>query len=486
MVKNLPVDEISEQTVLGIALMDQKSAANIIVSLDEEDFYASNFKNRTIFHAMKIVYDSGKPIDVTTVISQLETMKETTKIGGVDYLMELGMRATSFSNLDYYIGNLKDKTLLRKLLLEIGKIEDDYEKKEITDINGFVAECESKINSITENRRVSDFVSIKESARIVGERIQSSYGSQDSITGLPTGYSHLDTLINGLGKNELIILAARPAVGKSAFALNIAYNAASKTNRPVAIFSLEMSNEQILKRFFAMRSGIFSDNIQKGILSREQRLKLKETENELAGIPIYIDDSSGSSIDDIVLKSRKLKEAKGDLALIVVDYIGLINDSKNIYKDNEQAKIASFSRRLKVCAGELQCPVLCLAQLNRQTESRDNHKPQLSDLRSSGAIEQDADKVMFLYRPQYYKDQGIDIGGKKGKIDESADNNTPINQNQADVVEVLVAKARSGQTGVSELFFNKSYGRFFSPSNKEAYEKLKRYSESPSSAIDDD
>ena len=187
MVKNLPIDEISEQTVLGIALMDQKSASNIVVSLDEDDFYAANFKNRIIFRAMRIIYDAGKPIDITTVISQLETMKESDSVGGVDYLMQLAMRATSFSNVDFYIKNLQDKTLLRKLLLEIGKIENDYESKEITDINSFVAECESRVNSITEHRRVSDFVSIKESARVVGEKIQTSHGSSDSITGLPTG-----------------------------------------------------------------------------------------------------------------------------------------------------------------------------------------------------------------------------------------------------------------------------------------------------------
>ena len=214
MVKNLPIDEISEQTVLGIALMDQKSASNIVVSLDEDDFYAANFKNRIIFRAMRIIYDAGKPIDITTVISQLETMKESDSVGGVDYLMQLAMRATSFSNVDFYIKNLQDKTLLRKLLLEIGKIENDYESKEITDINSFVAECESRVNSITEHRRVSDFVSIKESARVVGEKIQTSHWSSDSITGLPTGYSHLDTLINGLGKNELVILSNSPEIGK--------------------------------------------------------------------------------------------------------------------------------------------------------------------------------------------------------------------------------------------------------------------------------
>ena len=340
-----------------------------------------------------MLYDSGTAIDITTVANQLNNTKDLSRVGGVDYLVNLAKCVTTFKNVEYYVKNLKDQTLLRNLLQEIDRIRDDYNNKAIKEVNSFVAECEARINKITEQRRVSDFISAKEAARLVGAKIQESHGIEGSITGITTGFSRLDGIINGLNKNELIILAARPSVGKSALALNIAFNAASKTNRPVAIFSLEMATDMIIKRLFASQSSISYDNIQKGILSINDRQKLKEVEDDIASVPLYIDDNSGSSIEDIVLKSRKLKESRGDLALIVIDYIGLINDPKNIYKDNEQAKVAYFSRRLKMLSGELGCPVLSLSQLNRQTDARENKRPQLADLRSSGAIEQDADKV---------------------------------------------------------------------------------------------
>ena len=465
MIKNYPSDEFSENTVLGICLLDSRNAAEILVSLTEDDFYFGNLKNRAIFRAMKTLYDGGTAIDITTVTNQLTNTKELDKVGGVDYLVHLAKCVTTFKNVEFYIKNLKDLTLLRNLLQEIDRIESDYQSKQIKDVNGFVAECESRINKITERRRVSDFISASEAARIVGEKIQKSHGVEGSITGISTGFDDLDELINGLNKNELIILAARPSVGKSALALNVAFNAAKKTNRPVTIFSLEMSSDMIMKRLFAANSSISYDMIQKGILNVKDRLKLKEIENDIASVPLYIDDNSGSSIDDIVLKSRKLKESKGDLALIVVDYIGLINDPKNIYKDNEQAKVAYFSRRLKMLSGELACPVLCLSQLNRQTDARESKRPQLADLRSSGAIEQDADKVLFLYRPDYYKNQGISIGGdKKGKVqDEETPPAQPQNTNEpkADPVDVIIAKNRSGRTGVVSLFFITAFGRFF-------------------------
>ncbi len=476
MIKNYPSDEFCETTVLGICLLDSRKASEILVTLTEDDFYYGNLKNRCIFNAMKTLYDAGNAIDITTVTNQLINTKELDKVGGVDYLVSLTKLVTSFQNIEFYVQNLKDQTLLRNLLQEIDKIEQDYETKQIKDINAFVAECESRINKITEGRRVSDFVSAKEAARIVGEKIQSSHGVEGSITGISTGFERLDGLINGLNKNELIILAARPAVGKSALALNIAYNAAAKTNKPVALFSLEMANDMILKRLFAAQSSISYDSIQKGILSTNERLKLKEVENDLASVPLYIDDNSGSSIDDIVLKSRKLKESKGDLALIVVDYLGLINDPKNTFKDNEQAKIAYFSRRLKMLAGELQCPVLSLSQLNRQTDARENKRPQLSDLRSSGAIEQDADKVLFIYRPAYYKNQGISIGeNKKGQGENKEVLPKPSNEpkvqddKKADLVEVIVAKNRSGRTGTTELFFMPAFGRFFTPEREHGF-----------------
>lgn len=457
-----PTDDLSEMTLLGIAMLDARESATILVSLNEEDFYASNFVNRKIFNAMKQIYDAGKGVDLQTVASQLNDLKELDAIGGVEYLISLTNNVTNFTNVNFYIKNLKDKTLLRNLLFVMEDILNNYDTKEIKDINNFVAVAESRINKITNTRSVSDFISAREAARTVGEKIQTSYGIEGSITGVATGFTHLDGIINGLNKSELVILAARPAVGKSAFALNIAYNAATSTNSPVAIFSLEMSVEMIFKRLFAFRSCISYDSIQKGILTKTERLKLKEVENDLANVPLYIDDSSGASIEDIVLKSRKLKENKGALSLIVIDYIGLINDDKNIYKDNEQAKIAAFSRRLKTLAMELECPILCLSQLNRQTEGRDNKKPQLSDLRSSGAIEQDADKVMFLYRPSYYTDQGISLNPAKKKFGESEQQEpqAEVKPSVNDIVEVMVAKNRSGKTGTSQVLFMKNFGRF--------------------------
>lgn len=478
MIKNYPSDEFSEKTLLGICLLDSRSASEILVTLSEDDFYFDNLKNRPIFKAMRTLYDAGKGVDITTVTTQLMNTKELEKIGGVDYLVSLTKCATTFNNIQYYIKNLQDQTILRKLLQELDKIESDYLTKQITDINAFVEECESRVNQITNQRRVSDFVSAREAARIVGEKIQKSRGAEGSISGTETGFTRLDALLNGLGKNELIILAARPAVGKSALALNIAYNAASKTNRPVALFTLEMSNDMIFKRLFASRSSITYDRIERGILTTNERLKLKEIENDLASIPLYVDDNSGASIDEISLKSRKLRDSLGDICLIVIDYIGLINDPKLMFKDNEQAKIAYYSRRLKVLASELHCPVLCLCQLNRQTEGRENRRPQLSDLRSSGAIEQDADKVLFLYRPSYYKNQGIDVNGnKKGQQGEEQNAQNPEAQvdktnddKRADPVEVMVAKNRNGRTGITDLFFMPAYGRFFTPEKEHNFE----------------
>ena len=245
MIKNYPSDELSEMTVLGIAMLDAKQASTVIVSLVEDDFYAANLKNRKVFHAMKLLYDAGKAIDITTVTSELIDLKELDGIGGIDYLIQIGNKVTSLSNVEFYITNLKDKAILRNLLMEIDSIENDYETKKIEDVNRFIADCELRINKITNRRRVSDFVSAREAARLVGDKILKSYGVEGSITGIATGFTNLDALINGLNKSELVILAARPSVGKSAFALNIGYNAASKTRRPVAIFSLEMSVDMI-------------------------------------------------------------------------------------------------------------------------------------------------------------------------------------------------------------------------------------------------
>ena len=471
MVKELPHDDVAEKTLLGTCLIDSKEAANIISAIDEEDFYAENMKNRLIYRAMRKLYESGVSIDVTTVFSQLQNTKDDERVGGLDYLVGLCDNVVSLSRSDYYVEILHQKKILRQLLTEIGKIEKDYETKKIEDVNEFIGEVERRINKITENRKVGDFSTMGKLARMVGEQIRSAHGREDSISGYPTGFQYLDSKLNGLGKGELVILAARPAVGKSALALNMAYNVAAETQKPVALFSLEMADDMILKRLFASRTHIDFKSIQNGYLTTEQRQKIREAENDFVNVPLYIDSFSGNSIDDIELKARKLKENKDGLALVVVDYIGLINDPKNIYKDNEQAKIAYFSRRLKVLAGELKCPVLCLAQLNRQTEESHDKRPTMANLRSSGAIEADADKVLFIYRPGYYLDQGIEIKKKENKSFGQGTTPAQPNDQKTDVVEIIIAKNRNGDVGTVELFFMKEYGKFFTPSNAD-YEKL--------------
>ena len=296
-----------------------------------------------------------------------------------------------------------------------------------------------------------------------------------SFTDFPTGFKELDAITNGMKKGELIILAARPSIGKTSFALNIAYNVANNKNKPVVFFSIDTCKSEIVKRLYACQTNINCDSIRKNILTKEQRSKLKEVENKVASLPIYIDDNGRCSIDDIVVKSKKFKDSKGDLGLIVIDYFGLIDDPKNVFKDNEQAKNAYFSRRLKKCAMDLECPILCLAQLSKIVEFHDDKKPQISDL--NHAIEQYADKVLLMYRPAYYEDQGISLSSKKdkkfGKDGENAEQQAPVqpkpksqNESKADVVEIIIAKNRSGRTGSTSLFFYELCGRFSIPDNR--------------------
>ncbi|MBP5694232.1 MAG: replicative DNA helicase [Bacilli bacterium] len=453
-----PSDAVIERNILGAALIDLQVANTVLTELKADDFYADNLKNQKIFQAMYTLNDKGESIDVATVYNQLTIQKDAEIVGGYEYLNELLDSVVSLVNVEFYIKQLTDITLLRNFLKTLDKIQGDYQSKELKNINEFVGDAERQITEITSKRRVADFVSSVK-AEEYGSKIVQTHGSEETISGLATGFSSLDAVLNGLGKGELIILAARPAVGKSAFALNIAFNASKNKRVPVAIFSLEMNAEMIFRRLFSMNSNIEYEKIQKGFLTQRERASIQETASDISKTDLYVDDSSGVSIDEIALKCRKLKESKGNLGLVVVDYIGLIDDEKNIYKDNEQAKIAFFSRRLKRLAGELECPVLCLAQLNRNTEQRESKMPQLSDLRSSGAIEQDADKVMFMYRPNYYQDQGISIGKKK-KGEEAQQQTEQKPQTTTDIVKIIVAKNRNGRIGNVDLAFHKNFGRF--------------------------
>ena len=465
--KGLPNDLFSEQTVLGLMLMDDKIATDILSQLHEEDFYAGNFANVQIFRAMRRAKDQGLPVDITTVTSELTNMKQLDAIGGVSHLVYLTESVVTTANYEYYINNLRDNTLLRKLITAVDEIKYDYENKDIKNINDFINQADAKITDITRNRRVTGFRKADDIANEVTAQILARRGNDaDTLKGITSGYGCLDRLTSGFKKGELIYLAARPSVGKTALGLNMCYNAALNSRKPVGIFELEMRSETLFERILASRSNVPLDHIQKGFLNNDERLKIQEASREIAQVPLYIDDNSGSTIDDIITKTRKLKNENPDLALIMVDYIGIISDSKYMNKnDSRQNVVSSYSRKLKELASELNIAVLCLSQLTRKVDERDDKKPQLSDLRESGSLEQDADQVILIYRPAYYTDQGISITGpqkKFGKDSEPQKEEQPEVRSQSggDLVSLILAKNRNGAIGTTNLLFFKPVGLF--------------------------
>ncbi|HKL73050.1 MAG TPA: replicative DNA helicase [Candidatus Onthovivens sp.] len=467
MLKSYPFDEYAEKVVLGSMLLDSSCAAEGLTSLNEDDFFYGNYINRNIFRAMQILFDNDIAIDTTTLGSQLQDMKLLEEIGGHDYLFDLTNYVVSFVNFDHYVNLLHEKALLRKYLIELDRIEKEYETKEITDINAFINKAVFNLDKIISNRRVSDFVRGSDVAKTLGKQIESLTGGA-AFTGLSTGFSELDTKLNGLGKGELIIIAARPSVGKSALALNMAYNAARHSKGSVAFFSLEMSNEMTMQRLFSAVSGVPNNNIQTGYLTKDDKLKLKSAENEISNVSFYMEENNKSSIEDIILKTKKLAETTNDLQLIVIDYIGIIDDGNKRY-ESEQVKIATFSRKLKQLAINLNIPIICVAQISRKADDRDSKKPQLSDLRQSGAIEQDADKVLLLYREGYYEAQGIEVKKRKTfKTAETSEETTPakFDPSKPQIVEVIIAKNRQGSVGTVKLIFNGMYCQFNTPSHE--------------------
>lgn len=473
--KELPFDIFAEKTVLGLMINDSKTATAILSTLNLNDFYAGNFKNRSIFLAIKRINDRGDLVDLPSVISELVIMKELENVTE-EYIYDLVEQTLETTNYEYYVNILKDYTLLRGFVSTIKDILGEYETKDIKNISDFVEKSDQKITEITKNRRISGFKKASEIASTVTEElINRVSGDYETLPGITSGFESLDRFTGGFKKGELIYLAARPSVGKTALALNLCYNAASKTHKPVAIFEMEMQAETLFKRLLASRSTVELDKINKGFLSKQDKLKIKEGAREIGQVPLYIDDSTSSTIDDIIAKSRKLKNELGDLGLIMVDYIGIISDSRFVNKnDSRQNIISSYSRKLKELAGELNVPVLVLSQLTRKVDERDNKKPQISDLRESGSLEQDADQVLLIYRPAYYTDQGISISGDK-KFKTNKNEDMPLNEQQeqtvrtsdgGDIVHLSLAKNRNGPIGTVNLLFFKSYGRFTAPAKE--------------------
>ena len=428
-----PHDVEAEQAVIGSMLTDKEAVASSIETLKEEDFYRED--NRIIYSAMLNLYNRAEPIDLITVKSELETMGKFEQVGGFEYLAELPENVPTTANAIKYIKIVEEKSVLRNLIKTANEIIDlGYDPTE--DVEDIMEGAEKKIFNIMQDKNQKGYSPIKDILVDSFTQLEELYNRKQHITGVPTGFSDLDYRTAGLHGSELILVAARPAMGKSAFALNIATNAALRGNTPVAIFSLEMSKEQLVNRILCSEAMVDSNKVRTGKLEDEDWGKLAEAIGPLSETGIYIDDTPGISVMEIRAKCRKLKLEK-NIGLVVIDYLQLVQGSNKRNSSREQ-EISEISRSLKILAKELNVPVIALSQLSRAVEQRPDHRPMLSDLRESGAIEQDADIVMFLYRDDYYNEDS----------------------EKKNVAEVIIAKHRGGSTGTVDLGWLGSYTKF--------------------------
>ncbi len=434
-----PHDTEAEQAVIGSMLTDKDAIIAAIETLKEEDFYRED--NRVIYNAILNLYNKAEPVDIITLKSELSSMGKLEAIGGLEYLAELPDKVPTTSNVEKYIKIVEEKSILRNLLRTANEIiKLGYDETQEVDV--IMEQAEKKIFNTIQSRNQKGYSSIKDILVDTFTQLEQLYNQKQHITGVPTGFADLDYKTAGLHNSDLILVAARPAMGKSAFALNIASNAATRGNTPVAIFSLEMSKEQMTNRILCSEAMVDSNKVRTGKIEVEDWKKLAMASGQLSESQIFIDDTPGISIMEIRAKCRKLKLEK-NIGLVVIDYLQLVQGSGKRGASREQ-EISEISRSLKILAKEIQVPVIALSQLSRAPEQRPDHRPMLSDLRESGAIEQDADIVMFLYRDDYY----------------NQDTDKP------NVAEVIIAKHRAGSTGTVEL---KWFGNFTKFANIERY-----------------
>ncbi|MBR4015479.1 MAG: replicative DNA helicase [Anaerotignum sp.] len=427
-----PHDDMAEQAVLGSMFLDREAAAVALEVLTGEDFYRPDHK--MVFEAAEELYRSAAPIDVVTVKNKLEEKGQFAQIGGLDFLVSISTAAGTSVNVRHYAAIVEEKSALRRLIRTAGNISQmSYEGKE--NINTIMDTAEKSIFDIMQNRHSEQFHHIRDIAADSIEKIEDIYRSKGKLTGVPTGFVDFDAKTAGLQKSDLVLLAARPSMGKTAFALNIVQNAAIRSNVPTAVFSLEMSREQLVNRMLCSEAMLDAQKLRTGELADGDWINLLQAMGPLSEAPIYIDDTPGITPMEVRSKCRRLKVEKG-LGLIVIDYLQLM--SGNGRTDSRQQEISEISRSLKAIAREMEAPVIALSQLSRACEQRADHRPMLSDLRESGAIEQDADVVAFLYRDEYY-------------------NPDTEKKNQA---ELIIAKQRNGPTGTVDLTWLGQFTKF--------------------------
>ncbi|MCI8654729.1 MAG: replicative DNA helicase [Clostridia bacterium] len=439
-----PHDIEAEQAVLGSMLTDKDAVIAAMETLKPESFYRED--DKLVYEAMQNLFSKAEPIDIITLKNELQSMNKLEQVGGIEYLANLPEKSPTSANVQKYINIVEEKSSLRRLiktaneLIDLGYSDD-------ADVEDIMDSAERKIFDIMQDKNQKGYAQIKDVLVESFTKLEELYNRKQHVTGVPTGFIDLDYKTAGLHGSELILVAARPAMGKTAFALNLATNAALRGKTPVAIFSLEMSKDQLVNRILCSEAMVDSNKVRTGKLEDDDWAKLASAIGPLSESEIVIDDTPGITVNEIRTKCRKLKIEK-NIGLIIIDYLQLITGNSKRGGSREQ-EIAEISRSLKILAKELDVPVIALSQLSRAVEQRTDHRPMLSDLRESGSIEQDADIVIFLYRDEVYDKES----SKKG------------------IAEIIIAKQRGGSTGTVELLWMGNYTKFLNlETMREEYE----------------
>ena len=434
----LPHDPVAEQSVLGSVFISPNSLISLADELVPDDFYKP--ANKIVFKTMLYLLEKGEPIDATTMVSSLTNQGDISTVGGINYVVELVNSTPTSKNVEHYAKLVKEKATLRKVIADLSDSLSSAYQGDVS-IGDIIAKTEKSMLNISNQNTGSGFRNVADILDTHMQMVETRSQTDGVVTGLSTGFVGLDKITTGLHEDNLIILAARPAMGKTALALNIAQYIAVKEKKPVAIFSLEMGAESLIERMLAAEGMVEGYHLKTGNLSVEEWSRLVHAQGNLYDVPIFVDDTAGIRISEIRSKARKLAQEMGGLGVIIIDYLQLITGPKG---ENRQQIVSEISRELKILAKDLKVPVIALSQLSRAVEQRQDKRPMLADLRESGSIEQDADIVAFLYRDAYYQKEQAD------------------SQEANNVTELILEKNRHGSLGTVKLYFHKEYTKFSS------------------------
>ena len=438
MARTMPQNKDAEMSVLGLCFLDNNLIGKILEEVNSDMFY--NDANKKIYEAIKKMYENHIALDITTITEELDKSKNLAAVGGIEYLTDVIDSVVTASNIDYYINIIKEKAIIRRLInTATDIITESYNEDE--NITALLDNAEKSILDVIRSRQTTEFMPIGEVLKNAQSQLEFLSQNKSTISGLETGFYDLDKATSGLHEGEMIVLAARPGMGKTAFALNIATHAAKTTKKAVAIFNLEMSAEQLVNRMISAIGGIEGRKLQNGQLNQNDWKKYNEAVSQLANTNIYIEDNAAITSNDIRAKCRRLATKPEGLGLIIIDYLQLLTTGGK-RPESRQQEVSDISRSIKTMAMELKVPVIALAQLSRNAEKRENNEPMLADLRESGSIEQDADIVMFINRKDYYKAK------------------TELGKNENVETDIIIAKHRKGGTGKFTVLFEPTMMNF--------------------------